>query len=75
MIEDKEEGNVGLEDAVQALFEAGAKKDWKGAAEAFADAQSLSDDDSSEEAEGDDGKEGEGGKGKPLAALIFGSKK
>lgn len=61
-----------LEDKCQAFGEALAKKDWKGAADAFEDMQSLADDDSPP-AEEDGDKEPV--KGKPLAALIIGSKK
>ena len=68
-VEEKEEGNLGLQDAVEAMFSAAGKKDWAGAALAFADAQKLSDDDS--EMEDDDEK----GDKKPGLAIIFGEKK
>jgi hypothetical protein len=68
-MEKEDEGNLGLQDAVEAMFAAAGKKDWEGAAVAFADAQKLSDDDSGM----DDDKE-EGDK-KPGLAIIFGEKK
>jgi hypothetical protein len=66
MMDDEGDGNVGLEDACQAFSEACEKKDWKAAAEAFADAQRLSDDDSGM---------AEDGEKKPGLTLVFGEKK
>ena len=68
----EEDDTSGLQDAIDAFFEAGEKKDWKGAEQAFRDMWRLVDVDSEEEdpeAE-DDKKE----KGKPLAAIILGKK-
>jgi len=67
--EGKEEGNLGLQDAVEAMFEAAGKKDWEGAATAFSDARRLSCEDSEME------EEGEAGDKKPGLAIIFGDKK
>ena len=58
-----------LADAVEAMWDACQQKDWTAAAQAFADAQMLSDDDSSEEEEGDEKKTT--GKRPPLAALLL----
>lgn len=62
---------VGLEDAVQALFEAGEAKDWPAAAIAMSDCCRLAD---YEEPEEEGPPEGKGGKGGPAIALIFGEK-
>jgi hypothetical protein len=68
----KDEGDVGLQDAIQAFFEAGDKKDWEEAEQAFRDMWRLVDVDSEEEdPEAEDDKNE---KGKPLAAIILGKK-
>jgi hypothetical protein len=63
--------NVGLEDACQAFFEAGAAKDWPAAATAMSDCCRLA---NYEEPAEEGPPEDKGGK-KPAIALIFGEKK
>lgn len=66
----KGEGNLPLEDAAQAFFEAGSKQDWAAAGVAFCDMQREAGD-YEEPAEGED----KGGKGPPAALMIFGKSK
>jgi hypothetical protein len=67
-----DEGDSGLQDAIDAFFEAGKKEDWKGAEQAFRDMWRLVDVDSEkEDPEAEDDKKE---KGKPLAAIILGKK-
>lgn len=67
----------GLQDAVEAFFDAGKSGDYEGATQAFKDMWRLVDDDSdNEDKEQDAEDEGKGkGSGKPLAALLVMSKK
>ena len=63
-----DEGNqMGMEDACKAFFDAGAKKDWAGAAQAYRDMCMLSED----EYAGEEMDEGPKGK-RPLAAILIG---
>lgn len=75
-----EDNREGIADALKAMWAACEKEDWDTAAEEFATAQSLADDDSNEMAEGDSKADGEGdedgkSKGKGLVMAIFGKPK
>ena len=73
-----EENKDGIADAIRAMWEACQKEDWDAAAEEFATAQELADDDSDESAEGDeasDGGEGDKSKGKGILMAVFGKPK
>jgi hypothetical protein len=70
-----EENREGIADAIKAMMAACEKEDWDGAADEFAMAQSLADDDSGEKAEGDKGGMKDEGKGKGLLVAVLGEKK